>query len=79
MKLPNGDKAIVDDQKLFGYLLSTTHRDGRQHAKLFKDLLEIDASNAEVLRAALLEAARSGNLCPENRQFTAKSLRFDFP
>ncbi|MCX6028453.1 MAG: hypothetical protein NT169_04005 [Chloroflexi bacterium] len=35
MKLPNGDRAIVPQQKITGYLLSFNHRDGRSKAAFF--------------------------------------------
>ncbi len=35
MRLPNGDQAIVPQQKIVEYLLSPTHRDGRSKAVYF--------------------------------------------
>lgn len=61
MKLQNGDKAIIEDTKLWGYILNPHHPYGRQHAYLFKRLLDIDLSNWHVLKTALAEAARSAN------------------
>ncbi|MDQ7012625.1 MAG: hypothetical protein Q9O74_01860 [Planctomycetota bacterium] len=58
MKLPGGDKAIVSDEKLLGYLLNPNHEHGASKAYLFKTLLGIERENAEVLRLALLDAAR---------------------
>src|SRR2546423_14323551 len=60
MKLPNGDQALIDDRKLLGYVLSPSHPTGREHARLFDILLGINATNADVLRAALKDAARDG-------------------
>ena len=57
MRLPNGEKAIVDDRKLRDYLLSPSHPHGRHHARLFRALLGIDAENADLLKQALLDAA----------------------
>ncbi len=38
MKLPNYQKAEIDKNKITGYLLSFTHRDGRSKAKFFSQL-----------------------------------------
>jgi hypothetical protein len=35
MKLPNHEHAIVSQQKIINYLLSSTHRDGRSKAAFF--------------------------------------------
>ncbi|MGH7175937.1 MAG: DUF6883 domain-containing protein [Tepidisphaeraceae bacterium] len=61
MLLPRGDRARVDDRKLLQYILSPTHAHGRTHVLLFEQLLGINLSNADVLRSALLQAARSGD------------------
>jgi hypothetical protein len=57
MKLPNGERAIVSDEKLFGYLLNEQHESQPGHALLFRRLLGISRENGESLRAALLDAA----------------------
>lgn len=67
MKLPNGDLAAVDDAKVLGYILSETHPQGRDHAKLFRLLLGIDASNHQVLVSALKDAARNADAKPGKR------------
>jgi hypothetical protein len=35
MKLPNHEHALVPQEKITGYLLSLTHRDGRHKAAFF--------------------------------------------
>ncbi len=57
MKLPNGDKAVVPDDKLYGYLLNEGHETQPGHAVLFRVLLGITPANADRLRSALLDAA----------------------
>lgn len=57
MKLPNGDNAVVQDQKLYGYLLNEQHEHNPGHAVLFRRLLGITPDNAGILREALLRAA----------------------
>jgi hypothetical protein len=35
MKLPDGDKAIIDQRKIIDYSLSPDHDDGKHKARLF--------------------------------------------
>jgi Domain of unknown function (DUF6883) len=58
MKLPNGKNAVVDARKLREYCLSPNHPRGRHKARVFTAVLGIRQEDAEVLRGALLEAAR---------------------
>ena len=59
MRIPNGDAAIVDDEKITEYLLNPAHPVGGPKARLFKALLGLDLTNAHLLKAALLSAARN--------------------
>jgi hypothetical protein len=56
MKLPNGERAIVDIWKLRRYCLNTKHPRGRHKARVFASVGIRDA-DAEELRTALLMAA----------------------
>ena len=56
MKLPNGERAIVDIRKLQEYCLNAQHSRGRNKARVFASL-GIRQSDAEVLRTALVMAA----------------------
>jgi hypothetical protein len=56
MKLPNGDRAIVDIRKLRAYCLNLHHARGRNKARVFASV-GIRETDAEELRAALLAAA----------------------
>src|SRR4051812_24007578 len=58
MKMPNGDKAVVSDEKLFDYVLNLDHPVGGPHAHIFEHLFGINRGNGEQLRSALLKAAR---------------------
>jgi hypothetical protein len=60
MKLPHGDKAIIDQRKLTDYCLSPDHDDGKHKAQLFRDLLGLTREHAGILLDALKEAAVSG-------------------
>lgn len=57
MRLPNSDRAQVDMVKLRDYCLSTTHKRGRNKARVFAAALGLTASDSETLRDALLIAA----------------------
>jgi hypothetical protein len=57
MKLPNGDRAIVDRSKLVDYCLSPTHLRGRHKARIFARVLGLLQHNADLLHQALLRAA----------------------
>jgi len=57
--LPDGHRAYVDAAKLRDYCLNLTHETGKHKARVFASVLGIAEGDAEQLRAALLEAARS--------------------
>jgi hypothetical protein len=59
VKLPNGDRAFVDLAKLRDYCLSLGHPRGRHKARVFASALGLTADDAEMLRDALAESARS--------------------
>jgi len=61
MRMPNGELAVVTDEKLFGFLVNAAHDEQSGHAVLFARLLGIDTGNAELLRKALLDAAATGD------------------
>ena len=60
MKLPNGERAVVDIVKLRDYCLSEEHPRGKHKARVFKSALGMTADDAETLRTKLLEAVRTG-------------------
>jgi hypothetical protein len=64
MKLPGGNRAIVDIAKLRDYCLNPAHPRGRHKARLFASLLNLTQEDAEFLREHLLRAAREGNATP---------------
>jgi hypothetical protein len=61
MKLPGGEKAIVEAEKLIDYCLSPQHLRGKHKARVFATTLGFTAGNAELLRQALLAAAAVGD------------------
>jgi len=60
MKLPNGEHAVVDVQKLRVYCLNPQHPRGRNKARVFA-AVGIRQEDADDLRAALLAAARNAD------------------
>jgi uncharacterized protein DUF6883 len=63
MKVPDGDAAIVDRQKLTGYCLNPEHQRGKHKARILATL-GFTAENADALRTALLMAAAGGAAQP---------------
>lgn len=59
MKLPNGNRAIVDIRKLRDYCLNPDNPRGSAKARVFVRALGISASHASELREKLLEIAAS--------------------
>jgi len=60
MKLPNGDKAVVDMRTLTEYCLSPDHPTGKHKARVFASAMGMTVRDAEPLRRILLAAAGDG-------------------
>jgi len=58
-RLPHSDEAILDIRKIEDYCLSPSHPRGRHKARVFREALDLQRSDAARLRDVLLEAARS--------------------
>ena len=63
MKLPNGERAVVDVRKLQDYCLNPHHSRGRNKARVFA-AVGIGQADAELLREALLGAAKNAEVQP---------------
>lgn len=59
MRLPHAENAVVDIRKLRDYCLNSVHPRGRHKARMFAAAVGMTCENADELRDALLEAARS--------------------
>jgi hypothetical protein len=57
MNLPGAERAVVDIDKLRDYCLNPLHPRGRHKARVFASALRILQSDANWLRARLLDAA----------------------
>lgn len=64
MKLPGGEQAIIDIRKIRDYCLSEKHPRGRHKARVFAAKLGITASDSELLKAALQQAASTADAVP---------------
>jgi len=64
VKLPNGDRAIIDERKIVDYCLSPQHDEGKHKARLFRELLGLTVKDAPRLIAALQQAAAHGEAAP---------------
>ena len=60
MKLPHGDRAVIDRRKLTDYCLSPDHEDGRHKARLFQTTMGVTLDDAHKLIEALRKAAANG-------------------
>jgi hypothetical protein len=58
MKLPNADKAVVEREKITGYLLNSSHRHGAGKARFFA-MHSFRAEQWQRLAEALLEHGRT--------------------
>jgi hypothetical protein len=59
MLLPNGERAVVDIEKLRDYCLNPLHVKGKHKARVFKAALGMTEGDAERLREILLDVART--------------------
>ena len=61
-RLPRSDEAILDIRKIEDYCLSPSHPRGRHKARVFREALDLERSDAAWLRDVLLDAARSSEV-----------------
>ena len=78
MKLPGGDTAIVDQQKLTGYCLNPDHPRGKHKARVFATALGITADDAEDLRVLLLQAVKTSDAQLGRRDAYGQRYTVDF-
>jgi len=79
MKLPCADKAFVDVAKLRDYCLNPLHPRGRHKARVFAECLAFTAEHADVLREALLVAARQFPAIPGEQDGFGQRFVVEFP
>lgn len=77
MKIPNGELAFIDENKLSGYCLNEFHPMGQHKARVFQ---AVEISDSMILRDLLLEAICSEQAVLErvNEYGTFYSIAFYF-
>jgi hypothetical protein len=78
VKLPNGERAVIDIEKLRDYCLSPEHRRGCHKARVFKASLGMTQEHAGDLRNALLAAAINNDAVPEEHDKHGRRYVVDF-
>ncbi len=78
MKLPNGNRAIVDIVKLRDYCLSPVHPVGRHKARVFRSVLGLSCEHAEELRQVLQKEASEAEAVPGERDEYGQRYVVDF-
>ena len=78
MKLPNGERAVVDMAKLRDYCLNLQHARGRHKARVFAAALGLTQDDAGVLRDALLKAAVDSEATPGEGDEYGQRYMLDF-
>jgi nitrogen fixation/metabolism regulation signal transduction histidine kinase len=79
MILPSPELAIIGEDKLAGYSLNLEHSEGKHKARVFKSALNMDASDAEELRQALLEVLKNYDAIPSKSNAYGQKYIIDFP
>jgi len=79
MKLPRGDRAVVEIAKLRDYCLNPQHARGRHKARVFASSLGLRAADSDVLRQALLDAATTYEAKQGERDDYGQRYVLDFP
>lgn len=78
MRLPNGERAVVDLRKITEYSLNHEHDDGKHKARLFRHLLGIGLENVEELVHAIKTAVREREAVPDRRDRYGDRYIVDF-
>ncbi len=76
-RLPYGDQAMLDLQKIEDYCLNPIHPRGRHKARVFREALGIQRSDASWLRDVLLEAVPSGEAVQDREDAWGTYWRVD--
>ena len=78
MRLPGADRAIVDIAKLRDYCLDPHHPRGRHRSRVFASALGLTPADAEILRNALMAAARQESAVPGHSDEYGDRYTIDF-
>jgi hypothetical protein len=78
MKLPNGERASVSDEKLYGFLVNIDHPTQPGHDELFERLLGIGREMPKRCARHCSTRRRSAMRRPAARRRSARNTRCDF-
>ena len=78
MKLPNAENAIIELRKLRDYCLNEFHPVGKDKAKVFKEVLGFDESNAGELMQIIFEAIKINEVIPQREDEYGRRFAIDF-
>jgi hypothetical protein len=78
MRLPNGERAIVDLRKLRDYCLNPDSPRGRHKARVFAAALGLTVEDAPKLQAKLREIARTGEATRGEVDLYGRRYTIDF-
>lgn len=78
MKLPNGDRAIVDPRKVTDYCLNPDHDDGKHKAHVFRDALGLTLHDAPLLLVALRDVAAHADVAVGKQDRFGQRFVIDF-
>jgi hypothetical protein len=76
-RLPHGDQAILDMRKIEDYCLNPSHPRGRHEARVFREALDLQRSDAAWLRGTLLEVAHSAEAFQDGEDAWGTHWRLD--
>ncbi len=79
LRLPNAESAVVDLEKLRGYVLDPQHPRGRHKARVFAAALGITTDDAEGLRDDILAAALNHDATTTAHNGYGQRYVLDFP
>ena len=79
MRLPGGERAIVDIRKLRDYCLDALHLRGRHKARVFRDALGIGQPDADWLRDIVLAGIRINEAVELAQDSYGSRWRVDIP
>ena len=78
MRIPNGERAVVDLRKIREYCLSPTHPRGRHKARVFASALGLTEADAQRLRKELLRAVVDHDAVPGEVDEYGRRFVIDF-
>ena len=79
MKLPNGDRAVVDIAKLRDYCLNRGHPRGKHKARVFSTALGLTDVDAEALQSELADVAKTSEAMKSDADEFGQRYVIDFP